>query len=83
MAQFKIQPSTNRQSKGENWETVAGNAVEALEFAEAHAPANVREATLAYGVEALREQLKKMKVGDQLTECWSMAVFEARIERIS
>lgn len=83
MAQFKITPSTNRQSKGESWELVTGNVGDALEFAGDHAPDNVRSATLGYGFEVLRGQLERMKVGDKLTECWSMAVFEARIERIA
>lgn len=83
MATFKIQPSTARQSKGENWELVTGNVGDALEFAGDHAPDNVRAATMAYGFEVLLGQLEAMKVGDKLTECWSMAVFEARIERIS
>ena len=83
MATFHIVPSTNRQSKGESWELTTSNHGDALEFAGDHAPDNVSDALMGYGFEVLRGQLDKMEVGDKLTECWSMTVFEARIERIA
>lgn len=83
MSRFRITPSTNRKSAGETWEHVTDSVLDTLVQAECNAPDNVPDLTMMYGLEVLQGQLERMRVGDALTECWSMAVFEARIERIA
>lgn len=83
MAEFKITPSTSRQSKGEKFELITDSQEKALAFAVQHMPADEPEYMVSYATEVLEIQLGRMEVGDALTECWSMAVFSQRIERIS